>query len=103
MFFRNKPLTVLQRSLGRHKVLTQKEDLLTYSYDVSSDRSMPEVVILAETVDDIIMTLNFAIDEGYYVTPRGAGTGMSAGTSGRTAASSTPRATWWNCRASGAT
>jgi glycolate oxidase subunit GlcD len=79
MFFRTKPLKTFQRALGRHKVLTQEEDLLTYSYDGSSDRSVPEVVVLAETVDDVMTAVNFAIDEGYYITPRGAGTGLSGG------------------------
>ncbi len=40
---------------------------------------MPELVVLAESTDDILTAVNFAIDEGYYVTPRGAGTGMSGG------------------------
>ncbi len=79
MLFRQKPLKSFQRTLGHHKVLTSNEDLLTYSYDVSANRGMPEIVVLAETVDDVLMALNFAIDEGYFVTPRGAGTGMSGG------------------------
>ncbi|HDH57129.1 MAG TPA: FAD-binding protein [Bacteroidetes bacterium] len=79
MLFHSKPLKIFQRSLGRHKVLTSQEDLLTYSYDVSFNRSMPQVVVLAESTEDILTAVNFAIDEGYKITPRGAGTGMSGG------------------------
>ncbi len=79
MFFRPKSLKVFQRSLGRHKVLITQEDLITYSYDVSSSRGMPEVVVLAESAEDVLTAVNFALDEGYYITPRGAGTGMSGG------------------------
>jgi glycolate oxidase len=79
MFFRPKPLKLLQRALGRHKVLTSPEDLLTYSYDVSLERSIPEVVILAESTEDVVTAVEFALDEGYHVTPRGAGTGMVGG------------------------
>lgn len=79
MLLRSKPLAIFQRSLGRHKVLTSQEDLLTYSYDVSSTRSIPQVVVLAESSEDILLAVNFAIDEGYKITPRGAGTGMSGG------------------------
>ena len=79
MLFRSSPITHFQRTLGRHKVLTSPEDLLTYSYDVSLSRSRPDVVVLAESRDDVLMAVNFAIDEGYTITPRGAGTGMSGG------------------------
>ncbi|TKJ37587.1 glycolate oxidase subunit GlcD [candidate division LCP-89 bacterium B3_LCP] len=79
MLFRSNPLKTFQRALGRHKVLTSPEDLLTYSYDVSSERSTPEMVVLAEAADDIIQSVKFARDEGYRITPRGGGTGMSGG------------------------
>ncbi|MCX6639377.1 MAG: FAD-binding protein [bacterium] len=79
MFFRPTPIKLLQRALGRHKVLLSPEDLLTYSYDVSLERNVPEVVILAESTEDVITAVEFALDEGYNVTPRGAGTGMVGG------------------------
>ena len=79
MLFHSNPLKNFQRALGRHKVLTAREDLLTYSYDVSSERSLPELVVLAESTEDILTAVTFAIDTGYAITPRGAGTGMSGG------------------------
>jgi glycolate oxidase len=79
MFFRTSPLKSFERALGHHKVLTSPEDLLAYSYDVSFERSLPELVVLAESAEDVVTAVKFAIDERYKVTPRGAGTGMSGG------------------------
>ncbi len=79
MFFRLKPIKAFQRALGRRKVLLSPEDRLTYSFDVTSHRAVPDLVVLAENEDDVVNAVNFALDEGYCVTPRGAGTGMSGG------------------------
>jgi glycolate oxidase subunit GlcD len=79
MFFRPKPIKAFQRALGRRKVLLSQEDRLTYSFDVTPRRVVPDLVVLAENDDDVITAVDFALDEGYYVTPRGAGTGMSGG------------------------
>jgi len=79
MFFRPKPLKAFQRTLGKHKVLTAEEDRLTYSFDVTSHRAIPDLVVLAESSEDVLTTVHFALDEGYFITPRGAGTGMSGG------------------------
>jgi len=78
MFLR-KSFKSFQRLLGQHKVLISEEDLLTYSYDTTAQRVVPEMVVLAESAADVQATVNFAIDKGYVITPRGAGTGMSGG------------------------
>ncbi|MFH1861378.1 MAG: FAD-linked oxidase C-terminal domain-containing protein [bacterium] len=79
MFFRRNPLKAFERTLGRHKVLTAEEDRITYSYDTTDERCVPQVVVLAETVEDVQTAVEFALDERYMITPRGAGTGMSGG------------------------
>jgi glycolate oxidase len=79
MFLRPKSFKSFQRLLGQHKVLISDEDLLTYSYDTTAQRVIPDMVVLAESTADVQATVNFAIDEGYVITPRGAGTGMSGG------------------------
>jgi glycolate oxidase len=79
MFFRSNSLKSFQRALGRHKVLLGEEDLYTYSYDTTGERVVPQMVVLAESTEDVLSTVDFAIDEGFTVTPRGAGTGMSGG------------------------
>ncbi len=79
MLFKSKPLKSFQRALGQHKVLVSEEDRITYSYDTTSQRVIPQVVVLAESTEDVVATVRFAIDEGYSLTPRGAGTGMSGG------------------------
>ncbi|MFH1734269.1 MAG: FAD-linked oxidase C-terminal domain-containing protein, partial [bacterium] len=60
-------------------MLLAEEDRLTYSFDVTSHRATPDLVVLAESAEDILTTVHFALDEGYFITPRGAGTGMSGG------------------------
>lgn len=79
MFFRSTPFKSLQRTLGRHKVLFSEEDLLTYSYDTTSERHLPQVVVLAESIEDVLSAVDFALEENLKVTTRGAGTGMSGG------------------------
>ncbi len=79
MLFGPKVVKNLQRSLGRHKVLLSDEDLQSYSYDTTAQRVLPQIVVLAESPEDIQIVVQFARDKGYPITPRGAGTGMSGG------------------------
>jgi glycolate oxidase len=69
----------LQKSLGKEKVFTQKEYLVTYSYDATGMESLPELVVLPETEDDIQQVLTVAYRHKIPVTPRGAGVGLSGG------------------------
>ncbi|RJP73133.1 MAG: FAD-binding protein [Candidatus Zixiibacteriota bacterium] len=79
MLFRPKSLKSFQRILGQHKVLVSEEDLLSYSYDTTAERVIPQMVVLVESTEDVQAVVDFALDEGLIITPRGAGTGMSGG------------------------
>jgi len=84
VLFRNKdPWRKLKRRIGAHKVLDRKEDLVVYSVDASyttpPGNHDPDLVVLPESVEDVIETVLFAREEGMKMVPRGMGSGMSAG------------------------
>ena len=71
----------LSRLLGGGKVRTEPEDLLAYSSDATRyyAQGKPEAVVLAESVDDVCKVLSYANQHAVPVTPRGAGSGLSGG------------------------
>ena len=69
----------LQKYLGKEKVFSDREYLLTYSYDATGIQSWPELVVLPESDDDIRHILEIANKYNVPVTPRGAGVGLSGG------------------------
>jgi glycolate oxidase len=71
----------LRRLLGGDRVRTEPEDLLAYSSDATRyyAQGKPDVVVLAESVDDVSKLLKYANQHGVPVTPRGAGSGLSGG------------------------
>ncbi len=76
------PYRKLKRRIGKEKVLDQPDDLVTYAVDASytapPGNHDPQVVIMAETPEDVQEAVRFARAEGMKIVPRGAGTGMSA-------------------------
>lgn len=67
--------------LDSGKVLTDPEDCHAYACDAVYyfARRAPEAVVLPETPQEISGILRYASDQKIPVTPRGAGTGLSAG------------------------
>lgn len=61
------------------------EALEKYRYDGSQELAaeLPAACVRAESVDDVVATLRWASAHGVAVVPRGAGTGLSGGASGR--------------------
>jgi glycolate oxidase len=74
-------VAALESVCGKENVLTGKVDLVAYSYDATADvpRTLPEVVVLPETAEQVedIVKLARAYDVPIY--PRGAGTNLSGG------------------------
>lgn len=70
----------LQKLLGLDRVLTQKEDLIPYSFDgTAALKQMPGVVAFPATTAEVSVLLKFAGRTGVRVVTRGAGTGLSGG------------------------
>ena len=72
-----KVIKELQRSPGKQKVFTQKEYLITYSYDATGIEYLPDIVVFPEIERDIEQLLRIAYKYKIPITPRGAGVGFS--------------------------
>ncbi|EPH44285.1 FAD-binding and (Fe-S)-binding domain-containing protein [Streptomyces aurantiacus] len=63
--------------LGPEKVLTKVSDLVRYASDASPYRFVPQVVVVAEDIDDISAVLSYAHGRGREVVFRAAGTSLN--------------------------
>lgn len=70
----------LTRLVGPKKVVTDRQILDSYARDETSDLSaMPDILVRAESVDEVSLILGFCNKHGIPVIPRGAGTGVTGG------------------------
>lgn len=70
----------LGRILPPGRLLSAKEDLVPYSFDgTAALRTMPGVVVMAESAAEVSTVLRYAQGEGIPVVTRGSGTGLSGG------------------------
>jgi glycolate oxidase len=70
----------LRQKVGSGNVYHEREDLLVYGYDATPEiRGIPDVAVFPENIDGLKAALAFSRDEGLPVTPRGAATGLSGG------------------------
>ncbi|MGW0118689.1 FAD-binding and (Fe-S)-binding domain-containing protein [Streptomyces sp. NPDC003327] len=67
----------LMELLGPEKVLTRISDLVRYASDASPYRFVPQVVVVAEDVDDVSTVLSYAHGKGREVVFRAAGTSLN--------------------------
>ncbi|MFF9914113.1 FAD-binding and (Fe-S)-binding domain-containing protein [Streptomyces sp. NPDC013457] len=63
--------------LGPEKVLSKISDLVRYASDASPYRFVPQVVVVAQDIDDISAVLSFAHGKGREVVFRAAGTSLN--------------------------
>ena len=70
----------LQRVVGPANVLTQREDLIPYSFDgTAALRKMPAAVVFVQSAAEVCQILQQANAAGFPVVTRGSGTGLSGG------------------------
>jgi len=69
----------LAAGVGKGKVFTDPEYLLTYSYDATGMECLPDAVVFAESEEDVAATLAFCRNHSLPLVPRGAGVGYSGG------------------------
>lgn len=74
-----KIIQLFRKHLGKEKVFTEKEFLVTYSYDATGQEYLPDVVVFPDCEEDIRNILTLACRYKIPVTPRGAGVGFSGG------------------------
>jgi glycolate oxidase len=69
----------LQAIVGRDGVVHAPEDLLVYEYDATTQRGLPEAVVLPTTAQQVSQVVKLARRYDLPVVARGAGTGLSGG------------------------
>jgi len=69
----------LKDIVGKVNCTREKEDLICYAYDATTQQYLPEAVVSPQNADQVSAVLSLASSEGFYVIPRGAGSGMSGG------------------------
>src|SRR5512133_1060575 len=85
--FTRKGLTMLDSSViqgltaivGAENILTEKQDLLCYSYDATQMEFLPDAVVHPANADEVSAVLKLANAEKFPVIPRGAGSGFTGG------------------------
>ncbi len=74
-----KAIKELIAGVGRDKVFTDREYLLSYSYDATGMEYLPDAVVCAESDKDVAATIAFCREHSVPLVPRGAGVGYSGG------------------------
>src|SRR5215831_14560083 len=73
-------ISELRRFVSPENVLTEKEDLIPYSFDgTAALRQMPDCVVLPATTEQVAAILKLANQTKTPVVTRGSGTGLSGG------------------------
>jgi len=65
--------------VGKERVKTSKEDLLTYAYDAYVMEYLPEAVVFPKSTQEVSQIMKVASAYKIPVTPRGAGSGLGGG------------------------
>ena len=80
MGLKKQVLESLKSIVGETQVLTEREDLIPYSFDgTAALKQLPGCVAFAQTTEDISAVLQLANQTGTGIVTRGSGTGLSGG------------------------
>ena len=72
--------TLLKEIIGDEKrILTEKVDLYSYSYDASFGVYLPDIVVLVMSTTEVAAIMKLANKHGIPVYPRGQATSLSGG------------------------
>jgi glycolate oxidase len=69
----------LKNIVGKENVVTEKQDLVCYSYDATQMEFLPDAVVYPSCADEVSRILKLANKELVPVFPRGAGSGFTGG------------------------
>lgn len=72
-------VTALEAIVGAENVSTESADRLTHSYDATQQQFLPEVVVYAESTEQVRDIVRLASSHKIPVLPRGAGSGFTGG------------------------
>ena len=69
----------IEAIVGQEHLSTAEEDLLCYAYDATNRHHRPDAVVFPANTQEVSAIMRVANEFGFFVVPRGAGTGMSGG------------------------
>jgi len=69
----------LEKIVGTGNCTRAKEDLVCYAYDATARTYLPDAVLFPQSDREISAVLRLANQDGFFVIPRGAGSGMTGG------------------------
>ena len=74
-------ISELIKALGKENVLSEREDLITYSYDATAvvPHQEPDVVVMPTKTEDVVEVVKIANRYKMPIYPRGSGTNLSGG------------------------
>lgn len=73
-------ISELRKIVGEQHTLADRESLAVYGYDSTPElESLPGVVLLPGSSDEVVRIMRLCFDAGVSVTPRGSGTNLSGG------------------------
>lgn len=79
MALRNSTFSKLQKIVGKANCTRKKEELVCYAYDATARTFLPDAVLFPQNTEEISAILRLANEDGFFVIPRGAGSGMTGG------------------------
>jgi len=68
-----------EKIVGKERLKTSPEDRLTYAYDAYVQEFLPEAILFPQSVQEVSEIMKLASAHRIFVTPRGAGSGLGAG------------------------
>ncbi|MDY7041593.1 MAG: FAD-linked oxidase C-terminal domain-containing protein [Chloroflexota bacterium] len=71
-------ITELQQVLEAGNVLTTVEDRIAYSFDGTFEQSLPDVVVLPESTEEVAAVVRIAAEHRVPIVPRGMASGLAA-------------------------
>ncbi len=75
----NSSFRKLQNIAGKAHCSNKKEDLACYAYDATARSYLPDAVLFPRNAEEISAILILANKDGFFVIPRGSGSGMTGG------------------------
>ncbi|MFH2047677.1 MAG: FAD-linked oxidase C-terminal domain-containing protein [Pseudomonadota bacterium] len=79
MVLKNSSYKKIQDIAGPKYCSRSKEDLICYSYDGTANRYLPDAVVFPGNTSEVSSILKLASLDGFFVIPRGSGSGMTGG------------------------
>ncbi len=75
----NQTFQKIRQIVGEAHCSREKEDRVCYAYDATARHFLPDAVVFPGNCDEIAALMSLSYQENFFVTPRGAGSGMTGG------------------------